>query len=335
MAASALVVGSYNQDYAWRVDAAPQAGETRRGEDFRSLPGGKGFNQAVACARQGVPTIFLGALGRDAAGDTARRLAADEGIDARWQACDDAATGSACIVVERGGQNRIIVALGANERLDPAFLAAQADAFDSARVLLVQRENNPAATRAALALGDARGLVRVLNPAPAHDGIDAALLAQCDIVTPNETEFALLLEQVVGERVDAATLAAGEDVRLHALARRLGAGTVVITLGAAGCFVSHGADRRGDAGTHYRIAAERVAAIDTTGAGDAFNGALVAALIRQAGQPFRDAVVHANRCAALSTERRGAAPSMPHHDEVLRRFAHGDRAAAGDAKGEA
>ena len=320
-APSALVVGSYNQDYAWVVDAAPLAGETRRGEDFRSQPGGKGFNQAVACVRQGVATIFVGAIGNDAVGAGARQLAADEGIDARWQVRDDAATGSACIVVEKSGQNRIIVALGANERLEPVFLDAQAGAFGNARVLLAQLENNLDATRHALALAGAQGLVRVLNPAPMRADLDLALLAQCDIVTPNETEFAALLERVAGERVDPATLAASDDARLHALARRLGVGTVIVTLGAAGCFVSHGSDRRGDIDASYRIAAERANAIDTTGAGDAFNGALVAALLLLAGRPLREAVVHANRCAALSTERAGAAPSMPRHEDVLRRYA--------------
>jgi ribokinase len=317
---SILVVGSYNQDHAWRVDAAPGAGETRRGEDFRSLPGGKGFNQAVACARQGVPTIFIGAIGEDAAGETARRLAADEGIDARWQVRGDAATGSACIVVERGGQNRIIVALGANERLEPGFLAAQSAAFEAARVLLVQLENNLDATRAALALAGGRGRVCVLNPAPMRADFDAALLARCDLVTPNETEFAQLLGRITGERVDPATLGTCSDARLHALARRLGVATVIVTLGAAGCFVSHGTDRRGDADAHYRIAAEAVHAVDTTGAGDAFNGALAAAMLRFVGRPLRDAVEHANRCAALSTEHAGAAPSMPRFDEVHARF---------------
>lgn len=329
MPPAVIIVGSYNQDYAWRIDVAPGAGETRRGEDFRSLPGGKGFNQAVACVRQGAATIFVGAIGVDAAGDGAQRLAVEEGIDARWQRRDDAATGSACIVVEASGQNRIIVALGANERLDPAHLEAQADAFDRARVALVQLENNLDATRVALALAAARGLVRMLNPAPMRREVDAALLAQCDIVTPNETEFAMLLECTAGEHADAASLAGWDDARLHALARRLGVGTVVVTLGAAGCFVSHGDDRRGDVDDCYRVAAERADAIDTTGAGDAFSGALAAALLRFEGRPFRDAVVHANRCAALSTERRGAASSMPTHADVLRRFAHG--AAKGDA----
>ena len=313
-----IVVGSYNQDYAWRVEHAPHAGETLRGEDFRSAPGGKGFNQAVACARQGVQTAFIAALGSDAAGEGARRLALDEGIDARWQACADAATGSACIVVEHGGQNRIIVALGANERLDPRHLDAQSPLFAGAQILLAQLENNLDATRHAFAL--ATHLLRVLNPAPVHAGLDTGLLAQCDLLTPNESEFALLLERIAGERVEATTLAQQDDARLHRLARTLGVGSVVITLGAHGCFVSHGDDRRGDVEACYRVAPERVAPIDTTGAGDAFSGALVAAIVHFAGRPLRDAVVHANRCAALSTEARGAAPSMPRFADVAQRF---------------
>jgi len=317
-----IVVGSYNQDYAWRVAHAPRAGETLRGEDFRSAPGGKGFNQAVACARQGVATHFIGAIGADAAGDTAQRLATGEGIDARWLRRDDAATGSACIVVEAGGQNRIIVALGANERLDSAHVQAQSALFTDAQVLLVQLENNLDASRAALALAGKHGLLRVLNPAPVHPDLDAGLLAQCELLTPNETEFALLLERIGSESIDAATLAQQDDASLHRLARRLGVGSIVITLGAHGCFVSHAdATRLGDDSACYRIAPERVDAIDTTGAGDAFSGALVAAIVRFAGRPLRDAVIHANRVAALSTEKAGAAPAMPHYADVLRRFA--------------
>ncbi|HEY6943004.1 ribokinase [Dokdonella sp.] len=317
----ALVVGSYNQDYAWRVERAPSAGETLRGDAFRTAAGGKGFNQAVACVRQGAPTAFVAAIGADAAGDGARRLAADEGIDARWQVRADTATGSACIVVEASGQNRIIVALGANERLEPAFLRACAALFDAAGVLLVQLENDIGATRAALDLAGSRGVLRVLNPAPVHDALDAALLGRCDVVTPNESEFALLLERTGGARVEADTLACRDDAELHRLARGLGVPTVVATLGARGCFVSHADARlRGDAQPYYRIAAERAGVVDTTGAGDAFSGALVAALLRARDRPLRDAVVHANRCAALSTERPGAAEAMPRLADVERRF---------------
>jgi len=320
-AARVVVVGSYNQDYAWRIDVAPHAGETRRGDSFLSAPGGKGMNQAIACARQGVPTAFVGALGDDAAGRGARELAKAEGIDAHWLARDDAATGSACIVVEGSGQNRIIVALGANERLDAGFVRAQADTFARSRVLLAQLENNIDATRAAFELATAHRLVRVLNPAPVHAQLDAALLANVDILTPNETEFALLLERIAGERVDAASLAQRSDDELHALARKLGVASVVLTLGAQGCFVSHGEDDlRGDASTHYRVGAQAVDAIDTTGAGDAFSGAIAAGLLRFADRPFRDIVVHANRCAALSTEQRGAADAMPDFEAVIARF---------------
>ncbi|TCO43189.1 ribokinase [Dokdonella fugitiva] len=323
----ALVVGSYNHDYAWRVERAPQAGQTLRGDAFRTAPGGKGFNQAVACARQGVPTAFIAAIGADAAGDGARRLAADEGIDAHWQTCTDAATGSACIVVEAHGQNRIIVALGANERLDPAFLREREALFAAAGVLLVQLENGVEATCAALDLAQAHGVLRVLNPAPVHDALDGTLLARCDLVTPNESEFALMLARTGGARIDADTLAGRDDAELHRLARGLGVPSVIVTLGAHGCFVSHeDARRHADARPYYRVAAEHADVVDTTGAGDAFSGALVAALLRGRGRPLRDAVVHANRCAALSTEHRGAAEAMPRAADVERRFGSGSSA---------
>ena len=320
-AAQVVVVGSYNQDYAWRIDVAPQAGETRRGEDFRSAPGGKGMNQAIACARQGAATAFVGALGDDAAGHGAQELARAEGIAAHWLVRDDAATGSACILVEASGQNRIIVALGANERLDAAFVRAQAGVFARSRVLLAQLENNIDATRAAFELASAHGLIRVLNPAPVHAQLDAALLANVDILTPNENEFSVLLERLHGERIDADSLAQRSDADLHALARKLGVGSVVVTLGSQGCFVSHDdGERRGDAQAHYRVGAEPVKVIDTTGAGDAFSGALAAGLLRLAGRPFREIVLHANRCAALSTEQRGAADAMPRFEAVAARF---------------
>jgi ribokinase len=316
-----IIVGSYVQDQAWFVERFPRPGETMRANRYNTGPGGKGFNQAVACARQGVPTLFIGAIGADAAGGGAQGLAAEEGIDARWQRRGDAATGSACIVVEGNGQNRIIVALGANERLDPSHLDAQAAQFADAQVLLLQLENNLDATRHALALATTHQLLRVLNPAPVHAGLDAGLLAQCDLLTPNESEFALLLERIAGERVDASTLAQQDDANLHRLARTLGTGSIIVTLGARGCFVSHAqASRHGDDAAFYRVAPEQVAAVDTTGAGDAFSGALVASIVRFAGRPLRDAVVHANRSAALSTEMHGAARSMPRFADVQQRF---------------
>jgi ribokinase len=316
-----IVVGSFVQDHVWVVDRFVGVGETRRAHGFSTGPGGKGFNQAVACARQGAPTLFIGAIGNDALGASAQKLAVDEGIACRWLVRDDVPTATAGIVVDKTGANQIVVNLAANEHLDPTFIDGQDDAFSVAKVLLLQMENNLEATAAALVLGARHRLLRVLNPAPVHPGLDALLLAQADVVTPNEVEFAMLLERVVGVVTDANALAGQSDEELHRLARTLGVATVVITLGAQGSFVSHGdADRRGDAEAFYRVDAERVKAIDTTGAGDAFSGALVAALLHFSGRPFRDAIEHAGRAAALSTEKVGAARAMPRFDDVIARF---------------
>jgi ribokinase len=320
VSADVVVVGSYNHDHVWRVDRFPAAGETRRGLAFFANSGGKGFNQASACARQGVSTAFIAACGDDALGQLARDAAAHGGLYAHWHITNAHATGTAAVLVDAGGQNQIVVALGANEHLQPNFVRARDELFAGARILLVQLENNIDAIAAALDLGVCHGLTCVLNPAPVHAQLDAKLLRDVDVLTPNETEFAQLLERFADIRVDASTLAESDDVELHSLARKLGVATVVITLGARGCFVSHGANQHGDADVYYRLPPEKVKAIDTTGAGDAFNGALVAALVRFAGAPFRKAAMHANRAAALSTETAGAAAAMPMFDAVLERF---------------
>jgi ribokinase len=317
--ARVVVVGSYVQDHAWVVDRFPAPGETRRALGFSSGPGGKGFNQAVACARQGVATAFLGALGDDALGATARRFAQDEGLDARWQIVD-APTAASSILINAHGENQIAVDLAANEKLDAAFLQAQRALFAGARVVLCQLENDLAAVDAALALGREAGARCVLNPAPVHPRITRATLDAAGILTPNETEFALLCERFAPPAPAAEHVAALDDASLHALCRRLSSGTVVVTLGRHGGFVSHGDDARGDARSHYRFAAETVKAIDTTGAGDAFSGGLAAALCLLPEAAFEHAVRHANRVAALSTETIGTAPAMPTRAQVDARF---------------
>jgi ribokinase len=323
--ADVVVVGSFVQDHAWLTDRFPETGETRRALGFNTGPGGKGFNQAVACLRQGVATLFVGAIGDDHLGAIAQRFGEEENLPCRWQIRSDVPTAASSIVVDRTGSNLIVVNLAANEHLDAEFVRAQHAAFAGAKLVLVQLENNLDAVRAALDLGTRHGLVRMLNPAPVHPELDPSLLAQCDLITPNETEFALLLERVAQERIAAATLAQRDDDDLHALARKLGVATVVITLGANGCFVSHDerSDRRHDADTFYRLAAETVTAVDSTGAGDAFSGTLAAALLRFRERPFRDAVIHANRAAAMSTEIIGTAPAMPTFEAVIRRFGAG------------
>jgi len=315
-----IIVGSYVQDQAWFVERFPRPGETMRANRYNTGPGGKGFNQAVACARQGVPTAFVGVLGRDTFAEFSKRFADAEGMPCRWQIRDDQPTSTSSITVNSNAENQIAMIFGANEHLDAAFVRAQDDLFAGAKTLLIQLENNLDALQAALDMGAKHGLTRIMNPAPVAADLSFDMLRSADIITPNETEFSLLLERFAKNDVDPATLAERGDADLHALSRTLGVETVVVTLGARGCFISHGANLRGDAQAAYRLPPERVNAIDTTGAGDAFSGALTAGLARFAGKPFRDAVIHANRAAAMSTEIVGTAPAMPTYDAVIKRF---------------
>jgi ribokinase len=186
---------------------------------------------------------------------------------------------------------------------------------------VTQHEVNYEASLAAQRIARAAGVLCLHNPAPPVDARDLELVDGADLITPNETEFVQLLELRGLDAPAADALAALEDAALHALCRALHAGTVVVTLGGHGAFVSHAtATLRGDAQPHYRSAPERVQPIDTTGAGDAFSGALAAALANAPDAPFAEAVRAAGRVAALSTERRGAALAIPRQNEVVQRF---------------
>lgn len=314
-----VIVGSFNQDHVWRSARFPQPGETRLGR-FSCGPGGKGFNQAIACVRQGVATAFVGALGRDALGDSALALAESEGLRARCERVEGEATGTAAILLDGAGQNMIVVGPGANLALSAAYIEAQRALIEGARVLVTQHEVALDATAAALRIARAAGVTTLHNPAPVlAEGADD-LLALADLLTPNESEFAALLA-ARGFAVDANALASLADAELHALGRRLGVPTVVVTLGAAGVFVSHADGAlRGDAASHYRHAAESVRVVDTTGAGDAFSGALAAALAMAPEAPFAQAVRSAGRVAGLAVETAGAALAIPRAEAVRARF---------------
>jgi len=181
-------------------------------------------------------------------------------------------------------------------------------------VVLAQLESPLDAVAHALEAGRAAGACCLLNPAPANVAIDETMLVRADILTPNETEFAALLARHVGEQIDADAVAGLDQPRLHALCRDLlPQGTVIITLGASGCFVSHPqTQQRGDTASCYRVAAEPAQVVDTTGAGDAFNGALAASLAQQPVLTFIEHVRFASRYAARSTEHAGAALAMPY-----------------------
>jgi len=308
-----VVVGSYNQDHVWIGDELPQPGATRSGR-YLSGPGGKGFNQAVACARSHAATTFLVALGNDAAAQHARALATGFGIDLVDEVHADVATGSAGVFVDARGRNVIVVALGANAVLSTGFVDAEMARLRAAAVTLAQLEVDRDAVFRALAIAREAGRRTILNPAPADAPVDEALLDLADLITPNETEFAALCLRILGEQVVADAVAAMPSVELHALCRRLHKGSVVITLGSAGCFVSHAdAATFNDTAASYRIAAIKANAVDTTGAGDAFNGALAAELARDPTLPLAAAF------AGVSTERRGAALSMPSRDDIVSR----------------
>ncbi|GAB3728953.1 ribokinase [Silanimonas algicola] len=319
-----LVVGSYNQDLVWEVDALPAPGETRAGLAFRAGPGGKGFNQAVAAARAGASTTFIGALGDDAMAEAARALSRTEGIDGRFETIRDAATGTAGILVDAQGRNSIVVALGANDRLSVAHVQAQAAAFRGAAAVLAPLESPLPAVLAAMRLGRSEGARTILNPAPLRGGLDAASLADIDLLTPNETEMAELLPHFGVGHVDAGGLRHLADAELAGLCARLPVPYVLMTLGEAGVFLAPGGRPRGPAassGAMARVPAAAVHAIDTTGAGDAFNGALAAAWAESPSADPASLLTFAVRFAGLSTERRGAAAAMPSRTEVAGRFA--------------
>ncbi len=322
-----VVVGSFNVDHVWRCETLPGPGATLQGH-YHSGPGGKGFNQAIAAGRAGARTRFVCALGDDAGGVLARGLATADQIDLQDFIAGQP-TGTAGIYVDARGRNCIVIGAGANAALTPAFVEQQRDAIAAAGALLTQLESPSESIQCALSIARANGVMTILNPAPANAATTLELLALADLITPNETEFAALLARHHGERLEPDDVATTDNSRLHALCREILAhGSVVITLGSTGVFVSHAEDTlRGDAKPYYRLAAESVEAIDTTGAGDAFNGALAATLAAGTDVAFIEHVRFANRYAALSTERAGAALAMPRLGEVLARFdlpANGD-----------
>ncbi len=317
--AQVVVVGSFNVDHVWRCDALPAAGATLGG-DYASGPGGKGFNQAIAAVRSGARTAFVCALGNDLGGHHARSLATAEAIDLRDEV-GIAPTGSAGIFVDAQGRNSIVVGAGANAELSAEFLDAQRDLIAASSVVLAQLETPVEAAVAALRHARAAGRIGVLNPAPVNAQIPTELLSLTDVLTPNETEAAALFRRI-GERIEPDAIAQLESPKLHAFCRELlHGGTVVVTLGVSGCFVSHAdGQQRGDETLWYRVPAESANAVDTTGAGDAFNGALAASLALRPDAPFATHIRYASRYAALSTERHGAALSMPRQEELDARF---------------
>jgi ribokinase len=314
MSARVVVVGSVNVDLVARSGRLPAPGETVTGAEFSRHHGGKGGNQAVAAARLGPQTAFIGAIGDDEFGREARAALEAEGIDLSGLVVIPGATGVALILVGAGGENLISVASGANAKLTAEHVARGLAplTLTPKDVLLVGHEISTAAARSALVAGRAAGATTILNPAPVA-GLDRSVFGLADIVTPNRGELAALVageaERIgrpwsgtVRPEIAAATLldrsSEGEGVRR----------AVVVTLGAAGAVVVAQGQQPLD------LPAPAIAAIDAVGAGDAFNGALAAELAD--GLELAAAARRAIAAAALATTRNGAREGLPGPAEV-------------------
>jgi ribokinase len=295
------VVGAINLDLVVVASRLPGPGETVVAPGVQRFGGGKGANAAVAAARAGAAVAFLGAVGDDAAAGEAERDLRDAGVDLRGLArLPGAPTGTALIVVDPDGENQIAVGAGANGAVDSARLATElAERAADLDAVLVSTEIPGEAVLAAVAAAAAAGLTCVLNPAPPVLAV-ADALAHRPILTPNRGELAALLGMLDG---DAPRDVADPEPPARALAARTGA-PVIVTLGPDGVLVLE----RPDADA-LRIAAPRVDVRDATGAGDTFNGVLVAGLA--AGAPLADAARRATAAASLSVGAPGARAGMP------------------------
>lgn len=296
-----VILGIFVVDLAFRAGRLPVMGETILGSGFKLGPGGKGSNQAVAAARAGAAVTFLTRVGDDEFGAVGRRTWADEGIDIGSVITSGAEpTGAAFIFVStESGDNAIIVEAGAAAEIGPADVEAWAQAIGAAAVFVTQLEQPLAAALHALEVARANGTITIFNPAPAVP-VDAAMLALCDYITPNETEAAIL----TGIRVD--TLDDARKAGDWLLAN--GAGCAVLTLGARGALLHDG--KRSIVVPSFPV--DRV--VDTTGAGDCFNGAFAAALAE--GVEPLEAVRLGCAAASLSVTRPGTAPAMPTRAEI-------------------
>lgn len=288
-------------DFVLRVPHIPVSGETVLGSRFEMFPGGKGANQACAAgrlAKPGTDVRMIGRTGYDVFADHLKASLAAAGVNvAGVHACQTQATGVAMIWVDATGENSIAVAPGANAALSPGDAESHRPAFRGASVALFQLESPLETVEALLKIAREEGVRTILDPAPARP-LEREFLQLADVLTPNETEAAVLTGLSTGHS------SAGTATRLQ----ELGAATVVLKLGPQGCFFQD------DAGAGYPVPGFAVDTIDTTAAGDTFNGALSVALAE--GRSWAEALRFANAAAALSVTRLGAQSSIPTRAET-------------------
>lgn len=295
-----VILGIFVADTSYRAERLPKMGETILGTSFVLGPGGKGSNQSVAAAMAGGKTHFITRLGRDAFADIAHATWARAGVHPEITVDTDSYTGAALIFIENAtGNNAIIVSPGAAGRVSVSDVEARADLIATAAVFVTQLEQPIAAAKRGLEIARAAGVTTILNPAPAAT-LGDDILALCDFVTPNETET----ESLTGLPVT--NLAEAEIAAAALLAR--GVGAVVITLGANGVYY------RDAHRSLHQPAISAGAVVETTGAGDAFNGGFAVALSE--GQDIAAALRFGCATAGISVTRPGTAPSMPSRAEI-------------------
>ncbi len=298
-----IVAGSMNMDMVVKTTHIPTPGETVLGGDFFMNPGGKGANQAVAIARLGGNVSFIGKIGNDIFGKQSSQLFDDEGVDTGGILSDDELpSGIALITVDQKGENSIVVAPGANGSLEPKDVEEAFQRYADAMILLVQLEIPLRTVAHAIKIAKERGMTVILNPAPATE-IDSGLFELIDIITPNLNEA----ENLSGVKIvdlDTAKLAS-EKIR------EKGVRNVIITLGELGAGVL-------EEGEFFHVISPKVETVDTTAAGDVFNGALAVAVAE--GKSIRDAASFACIAASIAVTKMGAQSSIPYRNEVVLRM---------------
>ncbi len=302
-----VVVGSLVFDFVALAERLPRKGETLLGTRFGMFPGGKGANQAVQAGRLGAEVYLIGRIGTDFLGERLLASLHESGVRTEFITRDAAVnTAACCIHVDRQGHNAIIIVPEANAACSPADVDAAQELIHSADVLLCQLEIPIPTVTHAVQGAAAHGIPVILNPAPALP-VPEGLLAQVTILTPNETEAELLSGLPAPEASSAEPWTPVWAAQVARKLRESGCGTVIVTLGERGAYLAM-PEREG------LFPAYRVAAVDVTAAGDAFNGALAVALAE--GQPMEAALVFANAAGALATTRAGAQPALAWRAEV-------------------
>ncbi|MBW8248544.1 ribokinase [Enterobacter mori] len=298
-AGNLVVLGSINADHILNLETFPTPGETVTGNQYQVAFGGKGANQAVAAGRSGANIAFIACTGDDDTGERVRKQLASDNIDvAPVSVVEGESTGVALIFVNAEGENVIGIHAGANAALTTERVEAQRAIISGAEALLMQLESPVESVLAAAKIAHENHTTVVLNPAPARV-LSGELLALVDIITPNETEA----EKLTGIRVEND----GDAARAAGALHDKGIGTVIITLGSRGVWVSANGEGR-------RVPGFKVKAIDTIAAGDTFNGALVTALLE--GRAMDEAIRFAHAAAAIAVTRKGAQPSVPWRKEI-------------------